>query len=160
MTITKLNFGRVVNEDFIDELISYGCELIGFLEYLPFKDGTKDLVITHDQRKQKSELINYYRTRYSKIFIDLPRDEDLFGGCLSGLGFVHVSSEGNLEPCVFSTASDSNLKTMSLIEALKSPLLKSIRERDSGLKTTKRGCALWNNPVEARVILSMCLKQN
>ncbi|MHB8278883.1 MAG: SPASM domain-containing protein [Candidatus Humimicrobiaceae bacterium] len=68
------------------------------------------------------------------------------GGCLaSGRGFAHISPEGNLEPCPFAPYSDTNLKNLSLKEALNSDFLRKIRENHDKLSETKGGCALWEN---------------
>jgi len=68
------------------------------------------------------------------------------GGCLaSGRGFVHISAEGNLEPCPFAPYSDTSLKDLTLKDALSSEFLRKIRENHQNLKETKGGCALWEN---------------
>ena len=77
------------------------------------------------------------------MFIALPWDEDEIGGCLSaGRGFIHVSAEGNVEPCPFIAYSDTNLKNLPLKDALQSKMLKTIRENHAELKEIQ-GCALW-----------------
>ncbi|MFX1255266.1 MAG: radical SAM/SPASM domain-containing protein [Promethearchaeota archaeon] len=146
-TITRKNFDIVVDEQFIKQLITKGCFIIGYIEYLPVVEGTEDLRITVEQRKIKSNLIASFRKNYhGTAFIDLPSDEDAFGGCLfRGGGLIHVSSEGNLEPCVFFPMSDSNLKDMPLIEALQSPLFKTLRKEEEQKNEAKRGCVLWEN---------------
>ena len=63
----------------------------------------------------------------------------------AGRGFVHVSPEGNLEPCPFAPYSDTNLRDLSLKDALQSELLKEIRQNHEKLTETKGGCALWEN---------------
>ena len=78
------------------------------------------------------------------LFVAFPGDEEMYGGCLAaGRGFVHISPEGRLEPCPFSPFSDISLKDVSLREALRSPLLRTIRESDAHLRETRGGCALW-----------------
>ena len=43
-----------------------------------------------------------FHNKYRALFVNVPGDEKDFGGCLSaGRGFVHVSAEGDLEPCPF-----------------------------------------------------------
>jgi MoaA/NifB/PqqE/SkfB family radical SAM enzyme len=147
MTVTRQNFNRTLNKQFILDLIGKGCGAIGFLEYLPLLEGTESLAITEDQRKKKRKMILSLRKNIPGVFfIDLPADEDYLGGChSSGRGFVHVSPEGHLEPCVFFPTSDSNIKDMSLIEALQSPLFRTIRAKEEQMDETIRGCVLWKN---------------
>ncbi|MDH7555458.1 MAG: hypothetical protein ACQXXL_03655 [Candidatus Methanosuratincola sp.] len=68
-------------------------------------------------------------------------------GASAGKGFVHVSSEGDVEPCPFVPYSDVNLHNATLKEALQSKFLKAIRESHSDLHETGGGCALWAKKV-------------
>jgi MoaA/NifB/PqqE/SkfB family radical SAM enzyme len=61
----------------------------------------------------------------------------------AGRGFVHVSPEGDLEPCPFSPFADSNLREAPLRVALQSRLLRNIRESGEHLSERNGGCALW-----------------
>ena len=54
---------------------------------------------------------------------------------------MHINAEGDVEPCPFSPYSDASLKDMPLIEALKSPLLRAIRENGMRLDETNGLCA-------------------
>jgi MoaA/NifB/PqqE/SkfB family radical SAM enzyme len=85
------------------------------------------------------------RRRNRVLFVAVPGDEKQFGGCLAaGKGFVHISAEGNVEACPFAPYSDSNLRNMSLREALQSRLLKAIRDNQESLQEGQGGCALWD----------------
>jgi len=99
-------------------------------------------MINDTQRTRLAYLTKVYHDRYSALFISVPGDEKEFGGCLSaGRGFIHISAEGDVEPCPFAPYSDVNLHNKSLQEALQSPLLKAIRESDEQPETSG-GCAL------------------
>jgi MoaA/NifB/PqqE/SkfB family radical SAM enzyme len=62
----------------------------------------------------------------------------------SGRGFIHISADGKLEPCPMAPYSDSDLNNMTLKEALKSKLLKEIRDHHNELET-KGSCTLNEN---------------
>jgi MoaA/NifB/PqqE/SkfB family radical SAM enzyme len=80
------------------------------------------------------------------LMVTLPGDEEKYGGCLaSGRGFLHISSTGALEACPFAPYSDTNIKDMPLREALKSGLLREIRDNHHLLKESRGGCALNEN---------------
>ena len=144
LTVTRRNFGLVMDEDFIRELIAAGCRLLFFVDYVPVQPGTDELVLTEEQRRAESEIVASFRAELPGLFVAFPGDEEIYGGCLAaGRGFVHLSPEGRLEPCPFSPFSDSSLKDVSLKEALQSPLLRTIRENDGQLSETRGGCALW-----------------
>lgn len=144
ITVTRDNFDLVTGERFIQDLISSGCRLFFFIDYVPVEEGTEDMILTDRQRERETEIILSLRERYPALFVAFPGGEEEFGGCLAaGRGFVHVSPEGRLEPCPFSPFSDVSLKDMSLKEALQSKLLKTIRENQDQLDEGNGGCALW-----------------
>ena len=146
LTLEKDNFDLITGEVFVKELISLGCKMFFYISYVPVKYGTEDMRLTDEQEKKIGTIINDYKARYPALFIAFPGGEEEMGGCLaSGRGFVHISSEGNLEPCPFAPYSDTNLKDLTLKDALGSEFLRKIRENHEGLKATKGGCALWEN---------------
>jgi MoaA/NifB/PqqE/SkfB family radical SAM enzyme len=63
----------------------------------------------------------------------------------AGRGFIHVSSTGALEACPFAPFSDLNLKEISFKEALKSPMMREIRDNHHLLKESRGGCSLIEN---------------
>jgi MoaA/NifB/PqqE/SkfB family radical SAM enzyme len=143
LTMTRTNFDEVTDEAFIKQLVDSGCKLFMFVEYTPVTAGTEDWVLTEEQKAKVVPTRNSFRKKYPALFIALPWDEDEIGGCLSaGRGFVHISAEGNVEPCPFIAYSDTNLKNIPLREALQSKMLKTIRENHAELKEIQ-GCALW-----------------
>ncbi len=143
ITMTRTNFGEVTDEAFVRQLIDAGCKLFFFVKYTPVTKETEDWVLTDEQKARVVDIRNSFRSKFSALFIALPWDEDEVGGCLSaGRGFVHISSEGNVEPCPFVAYSDTNLKNMPLKDALQSKMLRIIRENRDELREVK-GCALW-----------------
>jgi len=143
LTMTRANFADVTDENFIGRLVESGCKLFMLVEYTPVKKGTEDWVLTSEQKTELLRKRDLFRKKYPAVFIALPWDEEEIGGCLSsGRGFVHISAEGNVEPCPFVPYSDTNLKHVSLKDALQSKMLKTIRENHEQLEET-HGCALW-----------------
>ncbi len=143
LTMTRTNFAEVTNEEFIKQLVDSGSKFFMLTAYTPVTTDTEDWILTEEQKAQVVDIRNAFRKKYAALFIALPWDEDEIGGCLSaGRGFVHISAEGNVEPCPFISYSDTNLKNMPLKEALQSRMLRIIRENRPELKEIK-GCALW-----------------
>jgi MoaA/NifB/PqqE/SkfB family radical SAM enzyme len=143
LTMTRANFADVTDDNFIKRLVETGCKLFMLVEYTPVKKGTEDWVLTSEQRTKLLRKRDLFRKKYPAMFIALPWDEEEIGGCLSsGRGFIHISAEGNVEPCPFVPYSDTNLKHLSLKDALQSKMLKTIRENHGQLEET-HGCALW-----------------
>ena len=143
LTMTRSNFEEVTDEGFVKQLVDSGCKLFMLVDYTPVEKGTEDWVLTPEQKSRVIGIRNSFRSKFSALFVALPWDEEEIGGCLSaGRGFVHISAEGNVEPCPFIPYSDVNLKDVSLKEALQSKMLKTIRENHAQLQEI-HGCALW-----------------
>jgi MoaA/NifB/PqqE/SkfB family radical SAM enzyme len=146
LTATRNNCHAITDEAFVGELLRQGCGLFFYVEYVPVKEDTADWVLTDQQREALLQATARMRSEYSALFIAFPGDEAQFGGCLAaGRGFIHISSDGNLEPCPFSPFSDINLQNTSLKDALQSRLLETIRNNQGRLTETAGGCALWEN---------------
>jgi len=144
LTVTRSNFATITDHQFISSLFNLGCKLFFFVEYTPITEGTEDWVLTDEQRANLLNLRDSLRKEFPALFIAVPGDEEEIGGCLSaGRGFVHISAEGDVEPCPFAPYSDTNLRDSSLKDALQSEFLKTIRENHGQLSETEGGCALW-----------------
>ncbi len=146
LTVTRENYENLTSPKFIEELYRRGARLFFFVEYVPFTPGSESLAMDTEERISLSERVEGLKKSFRSLFISFPGDEEKMDGCLAaGRGFVHVSADGDLEPCPFAPNSDKNLNNISLKNALSSPLLKAIRENHVNLKETKGGCALWEN---------------
>lgn len=145
LTVTRMNIQTLTDQKFIQNMQQLGCQLFFFAEYTPVTAGTEEWVISEEQRAELSRKVAAFREKFSALFVSVPGDEDEFGGCLAaGRGFIHVSSEGKVEPCPFVPYSDVSLKDKSLKEALQSNLLKQIRAHSGELEEGSGGCSLWN----------------
>ena len=145
LTVTRKNIDLVTSEAFVRQLAQRGCRLFFYVEYIPVKEKTEDLVVSPAQREELERSMGALRRRFNRLFISFPGDEHSYGGCLAaGRGFVHISPEGGLEPCPFAPYTDTNLRFTSLKEGLGSVFLNRIRQSDEHLDETEGGCALWN----------------
>lgn len=144
-TVMKSNLDELISLDFIRELHRAGAGIFFYNEYTPVESGTEGSCITNEQRSLLLETLESFRAKFPAIFLAFPGDEDKYGGCLSASrGFVHVAPDGRLEACPFAPFGDTTTRDQSLSEALKSPLLRLIREHHDELEETAGGCALWN----------------
>jgi|WetSurMetagenome_2_1015567.scaffolds.fasta_scaffold114646_2 MoaA/NifB/PqqE/SkfB family radical SAM enzyme len=147
ITMTSRNFYTIVDGQLVKDMHKSGCKLFFFVEYTPTDASTEDWEVTATQRKIMTARVAEYRKKYSALFINLPDDEKDFGGCLSsGRGFVHISAQGDIEPCPFAPYSDTNLRDATLKEALQSDFLAAVRENTAQLHEGSGhtgGCALW-----------------
>ena len=142
--ITRRNFGLVTSRRFVGDLVDRGSRLFFYVDYVPIKAGTEHLVPSETQRGLEPFTMMLLRTEFRALFMASSASEAAFGGCMAaGEGFVHVSAEGDLEPCPFSPVSDTNLREVPLRVALQSRLLRNIRESGEHLSEADGGCALW-----------------
>jgi MoaA/NifB/PqqE/SkfB family radical SAM enzyme len=154
LTVTNSNFATVTDEQFIGKLVDQGCKLFFFVEYSPIREGTENWVLSKEQRANVTQIRDSLRSKFPALFIAIPGDEEEVGGCLSaGRGFVHISAEGDVEPCPFAPYSDANLRELSLKDALQSDFLKAIRKNRGQLSETEGGCALWEKRDWVRSLL-------
>ena len=144
VTLTRENFGAVTGKAFVRGLLEAGSRLVFYIDYVPVEPGTDHLVLTDEQLAEERGIILDLQGELPGLFIAFPGGEEALGGCLAaGRGFVHVSPEGRVEPCPFSPFSDASLNEMTLIEALQSDLLRTIRENRDMLEEGNGRCALW-----------------
>lgn len=121
-------------------MIAHGCRLFFFVEYVPAVPETEFLVLPEEQRATLPALLEEMHAALPDLFIALPGEESLYGGCLAaGRGFIHINPQGRLEPCPFAPWSDASLRDMPLAEALRSPFLAALRESDIHLTETAGG---------------------
>ncbi len=153
-TMTSKNFDTLMSEDYLQGLIDIGSKIFFFVEYTPVTEGTENLILTEKQRASVPALMNKFREKFPALFIAFPGDEEQFGGCLAaGRGFVHISAEGDVEPCPFAPYSDASLNGMTLKEALSSEFLKAIREKHDELVEAGGGCALFTHRETVKAML-------
>ncbi len=142
MTATRNNFKLLTDIEFIRRLYKSGARVFIFVEYQQNGNNQTIPPLTSDEKGIFLKSIEDLRKAIPGIFIEFPGEEGQYEGCLSaGRGFLHISADGSLEPCPFSPYSDSNLKNLSLKEALNSAFLRKIRDNHPELKGIS-GCAL------------------
>ena len=146
ITLTSENFVEVMSPGFINRYYENGSSLFFFVEYVPTGINDRQLCLKPEQKKRIQSRIINLRLVFPSVFLSLPGDESKFGGCLAaGRGFIHVSSNGDLEACPFAPYSDINILQTTLADGLRSGFLETIRNNHSMLKEGEGGCTLWSN---------------
>jgi MoaA/NifB/PqqE/SkfB family radical SAM enzyme len=86
--------------------------------------------------------------------VSFPGDEKASGGCLAaGRGFFHINANGGAEPCPFSPYSDTNIRNISLLQALDSPLFQKIQSDDILIGEHQGGCVLFEQEEAVKKLL-------
>ena len=146
LTVTRDNFTVVTSERYIQGLIASGCSLVFFQEYVPVAKGSEGMALTGIQKEKLVNIKNELSEKYNALFIVFPGSERNYGGCLAaGRGLIHISPEGNLEPCPLIPYSDSSVNNASLKDALKSEFLMKMRNNIETFNENSAGCAFRNH---------------
>ncbi|MBR2287267.1 MAG: radical SAM protein, partial [Clostridia bacterium] len=140
---------------FVSMLESYGCRAVIYVEYVPVTEESKDLAPDDNDRERMNEHLSRLReTHKDTLFISFPGDEKTSGGCLAaGRGFFHISPTGAAEPCPFSPYSDTNIRDMSVREALSSPLFLKLQSGDLLKEDHAGGCVLFERREQVEELL-------
>jgi MoaA/NifB/PqqE/SkfB family radical SAM enzyme len=156
ITVTAENLQLVTGQPFLSDLQQKGCKAAIFVEYVPvdgqasysaLTDAERDLLAAHlvELRKESDQM----------ILVSFPGDEKESGGCLAaGRGFFHINAHGGAEPCPFSPYSDTNLRTVSLRQALQSPLFQKLNSQHLLEKQHTGGCVLFEQEESVRQLLA------
>jgi len=156
VTVTKQNLNEVTTIEFLDKLYSRGCKVVFFIEYVPITKDTEYMAFENEERDiLKEKMVGLRNTYEDMIFISFPGDEKTSGGCLAaGRGFFHINSHGGAEPCPFSPYSDTNLKNVSLKEAINSPLFKKLRDNNLLIEEHAGGCVLFEREEQVKQLIA------
>ncbi len=153
VTFTTENTEKVVSGEFINSLKEKGCRLIIYVEYVPVNTATKHLAPGDKERIYIEGRIAELRRTEGMLCLSFPGDEKASGGCLAaGRGFFHINSSGGVEPCPFSPYSDTNIRNISLLEALRSPLFEKLRDGACLQGGHSGGCVLFEREEEIKVL--------
>jgi MoaA/NifB/PqqE/SkfB family radical SAM enzyme len=147
--ITRYNINTIISEEFNDMLIEKGCLIGWHFLYLPLgKNPDVSLMPTPEQRDMlRRRGGQYIRKNKPILIIDFWNDAPVVGGCIAGgTYYFHISSRGDVEPCIFVHAATDNIRQKSLKEAVNSPFFKSIRSHQPYSPNLLRPCMIIDHP--------------
>jgi MoaA/NifB/PqqE/SkfB family radical SAM enzyme len=158
-TVTKQNNDMLSSEEFVDYYMNEkGCFLGWYFQYMPI--GTRpslELMTTPEQRIQRLKRISKIRRENKSLIADFWCDGPLVGGCLAGgRNYLHITQNGNVEPCVFAHFAVDNIKGKSVEEVLKSNFFTAIRERAPYHPNLLRPCMIIDHPYVLRECVEGC----
>ena len=155
ITVTAQNVREVSSASFLKKLSDRGCKAVIFVEFVPVTDDSKELAPGDADRNYLANEIAHLREEHSEmVYISFPGDEKSSGGCVAaGRGFFHINSHGGAEPCPFSPYSDINVRDMSLLDALKSPLFLALQNDGLLNDDHKGGCVLYEKRTQVEAML-------
>ncbi len=138
----------VGSDEYVDFMIEKGCLFGWYFTYIPLgENATTDLLATAEQRKYMLDRIRKMRETKPSFIIDFWNDGEYVDGCIAGgRKYMHINASGDVEPCAFIHYSNVNIKDVSLLEALHSPLFKKYDENQPFNHNHLRPCPLLDNP--------------
>lgn len=152
---TSQNYQDVTSEEFFDMLIDMGALFVWFFHYMPVGNGAAtELLPTPEQRTTVYEKIREFRKTKAIFSMDFQNDAEYVGGCIAGgRRYLHINAKGDVEPCVFIHYSNANIRTSSLLDALKSPIFMAYHDGQPFNKNMLRPCPMLENPELLRTMV-------
>lgn len=148
---TSENYKDVTSDEFYDLIISKGAKFSWYFHYMPVgNDASVELLPTADQREHVYRKVRETRALEGgkPIFLmDFQNDGRATKGCIAGgRNYLHINSNGDVEPCVFIHFSGANIREVSLLEALKQPLFTEYKENIPFNDNHFMPCPMLENP--------------
>jgi len=142
------NIEFVLSEEYYDLMIEKGCYFGWFFTYIPVgKGAVTDLITTPQQRKFAYHKVRELRKTKPVFTMDFWNDGEFVDGCIAGgRRYLHINANGDVEPCAFIHYSNVNIKDVSLLEALQSPLFMEYHKNQPFNENMLRPCPLLDNP--------------
>ncbi|HDQ93637.1 MAG TPA: radical SAM protein [Synergistetes bacterium] len=130
-TFTRSSARYLLSDEFIERMLDLGCKVGWFFQYIP-AGASPDLkyMATPDQRRDLHIRVMEWRKKYPLFLGDFWNDGSHVDGCMAaGERFMHIISNGDVEPCVFAHFAVDNIREKSLVDIIGSPFFKYIREQ-------------------------------
>lgn len=149
--VTTANVDRLATDVFVDGMISLGCAVGYFTEYVPCgQSPIPGWVLDEESRTVFCRRVIKLRRRKPIVLIQFPYDE--YGEdnrcTAAGQKSLHINSQGYIEPCPFAPVARENIREGGLLAAFQSPFLRAIREHPRLLERQRFACALFENRAE------------
>lgn len=152
---TRKNIELITSDKFIDFMINKGAFIGWHFLYMPVgKEPDLRMMPTPEQRKYLND--RWYQIRNTKpIFvIDFWNDAPIVGGCIAGKFYIHITSNGDVEPCIFTHFAVDNIKNKSLKEVMHSEFFKELRARQPYHDNLYMPCMWIDHPEVGREIIT------
>lgn len=152
---TSQNYKDVSSERFFDMLVDAGALFVWFFHYMPVGNGAAtSLLPKPEEREQVYKKIREFRSTKPIFSMDFQNDAKYVGGCIAGgRRYLHINAKGDVEPCVFIHYSNANIREVSLLDALKSPIFMAYHDGQPFNDNMFRPCPMLENPEKLRAIV-------
>jgi MoaA/NifB/PqqE/SkfB family radical SAM enzyme len=155
ITETRENIETIASYEFVDMLLDKGAMVIWYFQYIPIgRCPSMDIMPTPEQRDWLRRKINEIRDSRPIFIGDFWNDGPHVNGCIAGgREYLHINSNGDVEPCVFCHFSVDNIRDKSLKDVINSPFMKAIRDRQPYRDNLLTPCMIIDAPDVLRSIV-------
>ena len=155
-TVTRDNWRMLISDEWVDPLVAKGAILDWNFLYMPIgRDPSTAPMLTPDERNAFREGVLRIRDTKPIFPVDFWGDAPYVKGCIAGKHYMHINSEGWVEPCIFTHFATHNIHDTSLAEAFNSPYFREIRRRQPFSHNFLKPCMLIDNPEQSRAIMAL-----
>jgi len=147
--VTRDNAETICGDRFNQLMVEKGCYWGWHFLYMPVgRSPDVSLMPTPEQREfMRTHGAARIRKKFPVFVADFWNDAPYVGGCIAGgRDYLHINSNGDVEPCIFAHFAVDNVKDKSLREVLLSPFFKAIRARQPFDKNLLLPCQLIDHP--------------
>jgi MoaA/NifB/PqqE/SkfB family radical SAM enzyme len=147
-TATRENNEFIVSDEFVDYYIEKGIYIGWYFNYIPIgKEPDTNLMPTPAQRDYRRRRIIELRDTKRAVLADFWNDGIITNGCIAGgHQYLHIISNGDVEPCVFCHFAADNIKEKSLKEVLQSRFFRTLRSKRPYNENPLLPCTIIDNP--------------
>ena len=144
---TSENADSIASTEFFDWLIEKGALFAWIFTYMPVGvNSPASLVPNPDQREYLYHFVRKMRSEKPFFTLDFQNDGEFVGGCIAGgRRYLHINSAGDVDPCVFVHYSNANIREVSLLDALRSPIFMEYYSEQPFSDNLLKPCPLLEN---------------
>ena len=145
---TSQNLDSISSCEFIDQMVKWGARFVWYFHYMPVgNDAAPELLPDARQREFMYHRIREIRASKPIFAMDFQNDGEYVGGCIAGgRRYLHINANGDCDPCVFVHYSNANIRDMSLLDVLRSPIFMAYHDNQPFNENHLRPCPMLENP--------------
>ncbi len=144
---TSENWDSIASEEYFDYLIDQGALFAWIFSYMPVGvNSPASLMANPEQREHLYRFVREMRTKKPLFTLDFQNDGEFVGGCIAGgRRYLHINAKGDVDPCVFAHYSNANIREVSLLDALRSPIFMEYYREQPFSDNLLRPCPIYEN---------------
>ena len=136
-------------------MVEWGARFVWYFHYMPVgNDAAPELLPNPEQREFMYHRIRDIRATKPIFAMDFQNDGEYVGGCIAGgRRYLHINANGDCDPCVFIHYSNANIRDMSLLDVMRSPIFMAYHDGQPFNDNHLRPCPMLENPEKLREIV-------